>query len=290
MGIVHPGVPQPLAKFLQAALGLDVFIETGTQYGYTARWAASHFSQAHSIELSPALWARAVEALGDVGNLTLHQGASPAVLARLLPTLPGPALLWLDAHWSLGETAGEDDPCPLLAELEAVLTQPVQHTILIDDARLFCAPPALPHPAAAWPSLAKLTHALRALGREEFFLFEDVIIVPAVGDVELLRKYLQMRDTLTSQSPLRQPLPLPEDLAARIAAAQGPALLALWSEAARLVPAQVRHHVQVARLAFAQGDRAAAREAAEWAMAVDLEVALAEDVVALRGSCGGEVV
>lgn len=34
VGIVHPGVPQQLALFLKAALGLDVLIETGTYLGH----------------------------------------------------------------------------------------------------------------------------------------------------------------------------------------------------------------------------------------------------------------
>ena len=98
-----------------------MLVETGTKYGESARWAARHFFQAYSIELSPILWARTSHALARVANLRLHQGAPPAVLSTLLPSLDVPALLWLDAHWSLGETAGEDDPCPLLAELEVVL-------------------------------------------------------------------------------------------------------------------------------------------------------------------------
>ena len=220
MGIVHPGTPHHLTLFLRDALGLDTFIETGTQYGHSAGWAAQHFPTVHSVELSPVLWQRACVTLRSLSNVTVHQGSSPEVLARLLKDHLRPALFWLDAHWSLGETAGEDAPCPLLAELEVVLTQPVAHTLLIDDARLFCAPPALPHPASAWPSLAALTHTLARLGRGEYFLFEDVIIVPAPADVELVRKYLQLADTRASQSPLRQAVPLPAELATPLAAAE----------------------------------------------------------------------
>ena len=236
VGIVHPGVPQQLTLFLKTALGLDVFIETGTYLGHSARWAARQFPQVHSIELSPTLWMRARESLAGIDNVHLHCGASPAVLRQLLPSLTGPALLWLDAHWSLGETAGEDDPCPLLAELDVALRQSVGHTLLVDDARLFCSPPALPHPAAAWPSMARLTHTLSALGRDEFFVFEDIIIIPAPDDVELLRKYLQLADTLASQSPLREPKPLPPDLVRPVAAAE--ALLRQGDAAQALAQAQ----------------------------------------------------
>ena len=222
MGNVHPGVPQQLALFLKTALGLEVFIETGTHYGYTVRWAAGHFPEVHSIELSPLFHARASASLADLRNIHLHQGSSPEILRHVLANLARPAMLWLDAHWSMGETAGEDAPCPLLAELEIVLSRPGGHghTILVDDASLFGAPPPLPQPASAWPSLADLTRTLAKLGRDEFFLFEDVIIIPPPTEVELVRKYLQMAQTLSSQSPLRIPAPLPDSLAKRATEAE----------------------------------------------------------------------
>jgi hypothetical protein len=52
-------------------------------------------------------------------------------------------LFWLDAHWSGGETYGESDQCPLIKELEVIFrySKEKNFAILIDDVRLFLAPP-----------------------------------------------------------------------------------------------------------------------------------------------------
>jgi tetratricopeptide (TPR) repeat protein len=205
MGIIHPGPPPGLSNFLKAALNFTIFVETGTFHGDTANWACGIFDEVYSIELSPELHRRAALRLQQHGNLVLLQGDTGIHLANLIGRLKQPALFWLDAHWSLGETAGENDPCPLLRELDIILRSSLPHMLLIDDARLFCAPPALPHPASSWPSLPALTRYLEKLDRSEFFLFEDVLIVPPPSQAELVRNYLQLQDTLHSESPLRSP-------------------------------------------------------------------------------------
>jgi hypothetical protein len=74
----------------------------------------------------------------------MHLGDSAVVLEELLASgvLPTePVLFYLDAHWSGGETAGEDvdGGCPVLRELEVIARyrkKDVSDMIIVDDMRL----------------------------------------------------------------------------------------------------------------------------------------------------------
>jgi hypothetical protein len=68
----------------------------------------------------------------------LIQGDSGKVLSGLVERLNGPALFWLDGHYSGGETALGDLHSPVWAELKAIFGG-MRHSfvVLIDDARCF---------------------------------------------------------------------------------------------------------------------------------------------------------
>lgn len=61
-------------------------------------------------------------------------------MGRMVADLIGPALIWLDAHYSAGDTAS-DGPgleCPVREELAAIKASgQTYHTIAIDDMRDF---------------------------------------------------------------------------------------------------------------------------------------------------------
>ncbi|MCH7812850.1 MAG: hypothetical protein IID40_02395, partial [Planctomycetes bacterium] len=145
MGQVYMGPPQELVRRLQEACGLTQFIETGTYQGHTARWAATCFDRVVTIEYAKVLWEAATAKWGGLTNVEFVWGDSRRLLRSLVPGLSRPAVFWLDAHWSGGDTYGEGDECPLLAELEIILGCRMGHLILIDDARLFTAAPPPPH-------------------------------------------------------------------------------------------------------------------------------------------------
>lgn len=189
MGIVHPGIPQAIALKLAQAAQCRVFVESGTFMGTTSAWAASHFDFVFTIERFEPLYLQHSERLKTLGNVEPLLGDS----RRLLPTLAAGlhefrALHWLDAHWSGDGTAGSQDECPLLDELNALASR-TGDIILIDDARFFlCAPPK-PHDPKAWPGIAQL---IRALGEQRHVqIVDDVIFVlpeePAL--VHLLTEY-----------------------------------------------------------------------------------------------------
>lgn len=174
-------VSRSLATQLRDALGLERGIETGTFAGDGSRILAEVFPSAATIEWSAEVHASAQQRLArfEFTNLRLIQGDS----RRELGPLAGegkPTLYFLDGHWSGGNTAGAEDECPVLEEVEAISPGHPDDCIVIDDARLFTASPAPPHDPAQWPTLLELIDALRA-GRPEHsitVLHDQVIAVP----------------------------------------------------------------------------------------------------------------
>jgi len=176
MGIVYPGVPQRLALWLRDEAATKDFIETGTYLAGTALWAARHFDRVVSVEADWDLYDAARKRLAPHSNVDLRLGRSQDVLATLIPELTHPALLWLDAHWSGGATAGKNQECPLLEEIAAIDAGTIQHLILIDDARFFLNPAPPPHKREHWPSAGAILEQLRAKYDGYVCVTDDVII------------------------------------------------------------------------------------------------------------------
>ena len=185
------GPPEDLILALQQRLALGDFVESGTYRGDTAAWAAAHFARVTTIELSPAYCAAAQTRFRDQPGVRVLGGDSGAVLAAVIPALAGPALFWLDAHWSGLDTAGRETECPLLAEIALINAAPLTHTLLVDDARLFCAPPPRPHRAEQWPDLAATVSVLGAGGARHVVLCDDVFVAVPAGEREFLTAWLQ---------------------------------------------------------------------------------------------------
>lgn len=190
MGAVDFGIPRNLATLLKSKLALANFVETGTYKGDTAAWAAGEFAKVWTVEADPALAEAARTRFAGSPHVTVVEGDSVAGLEKLVPTLPGPALFWLDAHWCGTDqtvTAGELDQCPLLRELAVIARSPHEHVILVDDARYFLAPPPSPNRLEQWPDAGATVAALKD-GRENRFVcvIDDVFIrVPATMKAEL---------------------------------------------------------------------------------------------------------
>ncbi|ACL64007.1 conserved hypothetical protein [Anaeromyxobacter dehalogenans 2CP-1] len=154
-----------------------------------------------TIEASEALFAKARASLAPIENVEVVRGDSREVLRRIVPALPAPAVFWLDAHWSGGETYGAGDECPVLEELGIVLGAPVEHAVLIDDARLFLAPPPLPHRAEQWPDIgALLEGVLRAGPGRQVVVIEDVVAIVPARARDLLVRWAQERTTAEARA------------------------------------------------------------------------------------------
>jgi hypothetical protein len=93
------------------------------------------------------------------------------------------------------DTSGEGYECPVMAEIAVINSYSKPHIILVDDARLFSAPPPHPHDASQWPDLNAVVSALDNRGARYVVLFEDALIAVPMSLKPFLVKYLQERIT-----------------------------------------------------------------------------------------------
>lgn len=137
MGIVHHGIPRGRALQIKEERGLRYFVETGTHIGNTALWATGHFEGVYTIEVDAGFYKIAAERLAPT-NAKIYHGSSADFLGAILDQLDGPALIWLDAHWSSDlHYARPEVVCPVLQEILRIKSESHQHFVMIDDARLF---------------------------------------------------------------------------------------------------------------------------------------------------------
>jgi hypothetical protein len=90
--------------------GCRHFVETGTYLGYTTDAVARLGARVVTIELSPMFHELAVRKFAAMPNVRCLLGDSAELLPRILDGLDGPALLWLDGHFSEGGTGEGDYP------------------------------------------------------------------------------------------------------------------------------------------------------------------------------------
>ena len=116
----------------------DVFVETGTYLGDTVEMArVAGFSQIFTIEIDDTLAGRAHNRFFEYDHITCFRGDSGQHLEKILKRFTGPAVFWLDGHWSQGITGKGEIEVPLMQELEAIKKSGCNtHTIMIDDIRL----------------------------------------------------------------------------------------------------------------------------------------------------------
>jgi len=172
MGLINFGVPEEEIEFLKHIMKLDVFVEGGTYKGGTAKSMGKKFRKIFTIEKSDIMFEIAKENLKDTNNITLLKGDTREHLDSIIANNEN-ILFWLDAHWSGGDTYGEEDECPLIEELDIIFKYQKNYVILIDDARLFLAPPPYPHNYNNWQSLTDIMKVIPESW--ELIEFEDVI-------------------------------------------------------------------------------------------------------------------
>lgn len=115
-----------------------VFVETGTYKGDTLEACRSSFNQLFSIELSPELFRGSKDRFIGIENVHVYEGNSGDLLPEIVKKINEPALFWLDAHYSGGETAQGSEDSPIVKELDFLLNYSAfNNCILIDDARCF---------------------------------------------------------------------------------------------------------------------------------------------------------
>ena len=175
--MVEANFPRWLMVALSTRFSIQTFVETGTSEGWTAVLAANVFPTVHTIEVNPEFYGRAVRDCRDNPRITRHLGLSVEHIPKILPCLTGPTLWYLDGHWSgSGRKFGPE--CPVLEELALLRDRP-QDVVVVDDARLFDAPPGPPHDPAQWPTMDRVVEAARAPGRHVARFLDSLIVSPA---------------------------------------------------------------------------------------------------------------
>jgi hypothetical protein len=119
------------------------FIETGTYHGDGIQRVLDHYERIHSIELAEKYAMSAAEKFLKYPHVTVYHGNSKEVLPTLLETISEPVTIFLDGHFSGGETAIGDElvdgvsSAPLLTEIEIIMSRPYDDIVIIDDTRMF---------------------------------------------------------------------------------------------------------------------------------------------------------
>lgn len=178
MGAVSFSLDKKLVQALKSALPITRLVETGTFRGDTVQEFLKDFESIISVEMSVELWRSACERFSQEHHVKVMCEDSPRAL-RSIEHNQGDTgtLYWLDAHWCVADsTAGELSQCPLLDEIEAIGELSGNSVILIDDARLFLAPPLKPHDISQWPTLDEIVRKLFLTSPDhELAVINDVI-------------------------------------------------------------------------------------------------------------------
>ena len=169
------GTPPRRAKILTLkryaeTYGLRTFIETGTYLGDTTAALAAVCDRCISIEVDESLYERARRRFAGHPNVEIVRGDSGRVLPRILDELEGPALFWLDAHYSGGITGRGDEETAVASEVRAIASHAgAGHVVLIDDARSFTG-------TAGYPTMEELASAI-ALARQPYAMDVEADII-----------------------------------------------------------------------------------------------------------------
>lgn len=121
-----------------------IIVETGTYLGEGIKsyLDSCYFNKIYSIELANKYYLLNKENFKHNSNVQIIEGDSSIVIKKLINDSMldnEPILFYLDAHFSGGDTAGENlyNGCPVINELEAISNRNIKgDVIFIDDMRL----------------------------------------------------------------------------------------------------------------------------------------------------------
>jgi len=139
MFMLTPASPEIKSKDIieeAKSRGIKNFVETGTYEGDTVSRVVDCFENIYSIELGKELAEKCKERFKDYEKVEIFQGDSATELPKIVESLDGPAVFWLDAHVST-DTAKGEEATPVKEELKCILKSEFKHVIMIDDARDF---------------------------------------------------------------------------------------------------------------------------------------------------------
>jgi hypothetical protein len=148
---------------------IDCFIETGTMEGHMVKAAKPHVKKVYSIELDDFRFNVCRFRFLLCRHVTVFKGDSAEVLSDLLGRVSGPALFWLDAHFSCDDAIRPEIETPIMQELSSIKNHQVKsHIILIDDVRSFG--------QGDYPSIETVIEFIKSINSRYHIRIEDDIL------------------------------------------------------------------------------------------------------------------
>jgi GT2 family glycosyltransferase len=162
MGAITFSLDAHIARIMRRELRCDTFFESGGFEGDTVANVASVFERVITVEFAPVYASALRTRFAGSKNVEIFEADSAKVLEKLTPELRTAAVLyWLDAHWCQASSVDSAaHQCPLLRELRALVRLNEQSAVIIDDARLFLAPPLAPHEVSHWPTWSQISKVI----------------------------------------------------------------------------------------------------------------------------------
>jgi hypothetical protein len=117
-----------------------IWLETGTYMGDTSKYLAKRYPKVISIEPSDFFYKYASEKLNKFGNVTVLNGTSEELFENAFISVSPCANIWLDGHYSEGETFLGGNVTPIVDELQTITRHKDKFnslTLFIDDIRCF---------------------------------------------------------------------------------------------------------------------------------------------------------
>ena len=212
MGAIHFSIDPDLLALLRHETSAKRFVETGTFEGRSLQIAVGMFDECYSVDISESYYRMGIEQFSGIPTVNLALGSSAEFL-RVNRELfsSSPTVFWLDAHWCAADhTSDSTGQSPLLQEIEALGALHPMSTLLIDDARLYLAPPLYPHRVNEWPDLHDVMAKLLASSAgHRMMVLNDVIVFYPKPVGERLRSYASSNGVDYQLQAMRTPELLP---------------------------------------------------------------------------------